>query len=242
MIHHLDVLRLLLGPLTVVAARLNRLAEGLPGEDTATILMQARDGTLATADGCICAPGYPPLHGDRLELVGEHGTIVMDLDRVYIVGREDEAETGALRTCGAGVLVMSAVATQSAGEVALGWPRRLAGSARGDRHASDTLVRVADPCAGRKRTEERRSVGPQPSADRCSDRCCFVHARRPGALGRRQFAVGNRIAQDVLDATGRVGLRRRLAGACFQNRPARHFRCVARPTRSHSLRRVRRGR
>lgn len=31
MIHHLDVLRLLVGPLTVVAARLNRLADGLPG-------------------------------------------------------------------------------------------------------------------------------------------------------------------------------------------------------------------
>ena len=32
MIHHLDVLRCIAGPLTVVAARLNRLADGLPGE------------------------------------------------------------------------------------------------------------------------------------------------------------------------------------------------------------------
>ena len=91
MIHHLDVLRLLVGPLKVVSARLNRLAEGLPGEDTAVILMEGPDGLIATADGCICAPGYPPLHGDRLEIVGTQGTIVMDYDRVYLAGAEERA-------------------------------------------------------------------------------------------------------------------------------------------------------
>jgi predicted dehydrogenase len=92
MIHHLDVLRCLCGPLQVVAARLGRLADGLPGEDTAAILMQGRDGLIATADGCLVAPGYPPLHGDRLELIGETGSIVMDLNRVFLVGAEAEAE------------------------------------------------------------------------------------------------------------------------------------------------------
>ena len=93
MIHHLDVLRLLAGPLRVVAARLGRLATDLPGEDTAAILMEGPDGLIATADGCICAPGYPELHGDRLELIGTKGTSVMDLNRVFLVGREQEAET-----------------------------------------------------------------------------------------------------------------------------------------------------
>ncbi|GAB4168130.1 MAG: Gfo/Idh/MocA family oxidoreductase [Thalassobaculales bacterium] len=92
MIHHLDVLRLLVGPLKVVAARLNRLAEGLPGEDTASILMEGPGGLIAVADGCICAPGYPPLHGDRLEIIGSTGSVVMDHDRVFLVGREQEAE------------------------------------------------------------------------------------------------------------------------------------------------------
>lgn len=91
MIHHLDVLRCITGPLEVVSARLNRLAEGLPGEDTAAILMAGRDGLIATADGCICAPGYPQLHGDRLEVIGSKGTIIMDLDRVYMVGAQEEA-------------------------------------------------------------------------------------------------------------------------------------------------------
>ncbi len=92
MIHHLDVLRLLVGPLKVVSARLNRLADGLPGEDTASILLEGPKGLIATADGCICAPGYPQLHGDRLEIVGTKGTIVMDYNRIYLVGSEEEAE------------------------------------------------------------------------------------------------------------------------------------------------------
>lgn len=90
MIHHLDVLRCLVGPLRVVAARLARLANGLPGEDTAAILLEGPNGLIATADGSLCAPGYPQLHGDRLEVIGTEGTIVMDLNRVYIVGREAE--------------------------------------------------------------------------------------------------------------------------------------------------------
>jgi len=88
MIHHLDVLRAIAGPLEVVAARLNRLADGLPGEDTASILMQGAGGLIATADGCICAPGYPDLHGDRLEVIGTKATIVMDYNTVSIVGDE----------------------------------------------------------------------------------------------------------------------------------------------------------
>jgi len=92
MIHHLDILRCLCGPLRVVAARLSRLAEVLPGEDTAAILLEGDDGFIATADGSICAPGYPPLHGDRLEIIGTRATVVMDYNRVYLVGAEEAAE------------------------------------------------------------------------------------------------------------------------------------------------------
>ncbi|MGI9366224.1 MAG: Gfo/Idh/MocA family protein [Rhizobiaceae bacterium] len=91
MIHHLDVCRAIAGPLKVVAARLNRLATGLPGEDTASILMEGENGLIATADGCICAPGYPDLHGDRLEVIGTTGTIIMDYNRIYLVGDEENA-------------------------------------------------------------------------------------------------------------------------------------------------------
>ncbi len=92
MIHHLDVLRCLVGDLRVVAARLNRLADGLPGEDTAAILLEGPDGLIATADGSICAPGYPQLHGDRLEIIGTRATVMMDYDRVFLVGAAGEEE------------------------------------------------------------------------------------------------------------------------------------------------------
>jgi predicted dehydrogenase len=51
MIHHLDVVRMLLGPLNVVCARLNRLAQGLPGEDTASIFLEGESGLIVVADG-----------------------------------------------------------------------------------------------------------------------------------------------------------------------------------------------
>ncbi len=93
MIHHLDVLRAIAGPLKVVAARLNRLATGLPGEDTASILMEGQNGLIAVADGCICAPGYPDLHGDRLEVIGSKGTILMDYNTVSLVGSDEQPVT-----------------------------------------------------------------------------------------------------------------------------------------------------
>jgi len=92
MIHHLDVLRCLCGPLHVVGARLGTLAEGVPGEDTAAILLTGDNGLIVTADGCLVAPGYPPLHGDRLEIIGTTGTIMMEMNRVYLVGEEDSLE------------------------------------------------------------------------------------------------------------------------------------------------------
>ncbi len=91
MIHHLDVLRAIGGHLEVVGASLNQLATGLPGEDTAALLMSGENGLIATADGCICAPGYPQLHGDRLEVIGTLGTIVMDYNRIFQVGDEENA-------------------------------------------------------------------------------------------------------------------------------------------------------
>ncbi len=91
MIHHLDVCRAIAGPLKVVAARLGKLADGLPGEDTAAILLDGPDGLIVTADGCICAPGYPELHGDRLEVIGTTGTIILEQNRIFMAGEEDAA-------------------------------------------------------------------------------------------------------------------------------------------------------
>lgn len=91
MIHHLDVMRLLFGPLEVRAAHLGWLNGNLEGEDTASIVLEGKDGFIAVADGCLVAPGYPPLPSDRFEVIGTTGTLIMDYDRIFLVGQERDA-------------------------------------------------------------------------------------------------------------------------------------------------------
>lgn len=92
MIHHLDIMRCTLGPLKVLTAVLGRINTDLPGEDTATIVLQGENGLVAVADGTLTAPGYQPLPADRYEVVGSKGTLVMEFDRIFLVGQEDKAE------------------------------------------------------------------------------------------------------------------------------------------------------
>ena len=91
MIHHLDVMRLLFGPLEVRAAHLGWLNGNLKGEDTASIVLEGQDGFIAVADGCLVAPGYPPLPSDRFEVIGTTATLIMDYDRIFLVGQEQDA-------------------------------------------------------------------------------------------------------------------------------------------------------
>lgn len=89
LIHHLDVLRVLFGPLQVVACEVAKVNQGLAGEDVAVIFLRARDGKTVVLDGNISAAGYAPLPVDRLEVTGSRGTIVYDVDRLYQVGSPD---------------------------------------------------------------------------------------------------------------------------------------------------------
>lgn len=89
LIHHLDVMRLLLGPLEVVAARVAKVNKTLAGEDVAAILLGGRNGLTAVMDGNISAPGYGPLPMDRLEIMGTLGTLIFERDRLYMAGAED---------------------------------------------------------------------------------------------------------------------------------------------------------
>lgn len=89
LIHHLDVLRVLLGPLKVVAAQTAKVNQELAGEDVAVILLEGRDGLTAVMDGNTSAPGYPPLPMDRLEITGTCGTLVFERDRLSLVGSDE---------------------------------------------------------------------------------------------------------------------------------------------------------
>lgn len=75
MIHHLDVLRFLLGPLEVLSARLRRYCTDIVGEDSALIHLQSAGGALVTVLASMAAAGYPSNTIDRFEVTGERGSI-----------------------------------------------------------------------------------------------------------------------------------------------------------------------
>jgi len=92
LIHNLDALRALLGPLEVVASQVAKVNKELAGEDVAVILMRGRGGLGAVLDGNISAPGYGPLPVDRLEIMGSKGTLIYDRDRLCMVGSDEPPE------------------------------------------------------------------------------------------------------------------------------------------------------
>lgn len=89
LIHHLDVMRTLLGPLDVVSAQVAKVNKALAGEDVAVILMRGRNSMTVVVDGNISAPGYGPMPADRLEIMGTKGTLVFDRDRLTMAGSEE---------------------------------------------------------------------------------------------------------------------------------------------------------
>jgi D-apiose dehydrogenase len=78
LIHHLDTLRMLLGPLRVTAAGLRRSYCEMAGEDGAVIQMQAGSGPTITVFASFAAHGFPAVQVDRLEILGDSGSIRLD--------------------------------------------------------------------------------------------------------------------------------------------------------------------
>jgi predicted dehydrogenase len=91
LIHHLDTLRCLLGPISVEWARVDKVNASLAGEDVALIALRSARGATVVVDGNISAAGYPPMPVDRLEIIGSRGTLILDVDRLYLVGKESAA-------------------------------------------------------------------------------------------------------------------------------------------------------
>ncbi len=96
LIHQLDVLRFLLGPLRVLAARVVRTENEVAGETVAGIMLETANGAPVQLLGTFVAPGFePPTRPgtpvgaqatDRLELTGAVGSIVMEDDRLRLRG------------------------------------------------------------------------------------------------------------------------------------------------------------
>jgi predicted dehydrogenase len=92
LIHHLDTLRMLLGRLRVTAAGLSRSYSEMAGEDGAVIQMKAERGGTVTVFASFAAHGLPAAQVDRLDLLGEAGSIRLDGPQLTCAGASPAAK------------------------------------------------------------------------------------------------------------------------------------------------------
>jgi predicted dehydrogenase len=92
LIHHLDVVRFLCGPLRVVAARAARTLAEVRGETVATIFLETAAGAPVVVTGTMAAPGYPARPPDRLEIVGTRASAVFADSVLSLLGDRPRTE------------------------------------------------------------------------------------------------------------------------------------------------------
>ena len=90
MIHLVDTIRFLVGPLTLAGARLGKSCPAVRGEDRAALLLTTAGGVSVSIVGDFMAHGYPPEQFDRVEILGTHGSITLERDRLRLRGERDE--------------------------------------------------------------------------------------------------------------------------------------------------------
>lgn len=99
LIHHLDTLRVLLGPLQVTAARLGRSCADMAGEDNAVIFLRAASGAAVVLLGNLGAPGFPATQADEMLVLGDAGTIRLHGNRLERFGAAPEVRDYDLAEC-----------------------------------------------------------------------------------------------------------------------------------------------
>jgi len=93
LIHHIDTLRFLLGPLALTGASLRRSSPLVRGEDRASISMSTTTASPVLLIGDFMASGQPAAQRDRLEILGATGSIVLNGERLRLVrGAETEED------------------------------------------------------------------------------------------------------------------------------------------------------
>jgi len=92
LVHHLDVLRWLLGPLDVVAARTRRRCDAIAGESVASVVLEG-DGVWLTLDGNFSVRGAPPAPVDEVEIVGTDGIASFKGNVAHVTGAHQRSRT-----------------------------------------------------------------------------------------------------------------------------------------------------
>ncbi|MEO7728802.1 MAG: Gfo/Idh/MocA family oxidoreductase [Burkholderiales bacterium] len=90
LIHQLDVLRFLLGPLAMVAARTLHTEPDMPGETLATLMLETPAGAPVVVAGSFVAPGFGSVVSDRLEIIGTHASVIFDAAGLELRGATTE--------------------------------------------------------------------------------------------------------------------------------------------------------
>jgi predicted dehydrogenase len=93
LIHHIDVLRWLFGPLRLRTAMTAHTVPEVAGETLATMLFETAVGMPIVLRGALDAAGYPERTLDRLELVGTRTSAMLDGTTIRYRGAEIREET-----------------------------------------------------------------------------------------------------------------------------------------------------
>ena len=90
LIHLVDTLRFLFGPLTLLGAQLGRSCPDVRGEDRATLLLATAGGAAVSLTGDFMAHGHPPDQADHLEILGTDGGITLNRNGLRMTGANAE--------------------------------------------------------------------------------------------------------------------------------------------------------
>jgi predicted dehydrogenase len=93
LIHHVDALRFLLGPLTLAGATLGKRCSEIRGEDRAALFLTGPQGEAVALVGDFMAHGHPPLPFDHLEILGTKGSILLDGNQLRLAGETQQNVT-----------------------------------------------------------------------------------------------------------------------------------------------------
>ena len=92
LIHHLDTLRFLLGPLILEGAQLGHNCDAIRGEDRAALLLRTSAGASISLVGDFMAHGRLPEQRDELQIFGTTGAIVLREQHLDLSGAHRKSE------------------------------------------------------------------------------------------------------------------------------------------------------
>jgi predicted dehydrogenase len=92
LIHHLDVMRFLCGPLRVIGARARHTVSDVIGDTLAAVFLETASGAPVSVIGSIAAPGYPLGQPDRLEIIGSRASAAFGDHELRLLGASPRSQ------------------------------------------------------------------------------------------------------------------------------------------------------